>query len=253
MPLWCLENPLEHSHAMQHRKDSSPRWKLLSKLHAMLTSMNGGYSSHFFFSFNMKQAASATTVFGLVPISCVKCKLCFYDFCKSTFYTLFFVSWSFLLKEQKMSVFVCGLYFRSLLKYHQVIPQERAKITLYRNLGIMYRTLQTGQHVSWSLTAEQSGFWVDAPKESRQGREGSHLYQTSTTIRESLVMVTDQRLRVWKFKYILGSMCLFGYIPGWGAIKSMSLKFLASQTPAAKSPKLRIKFLRKSFLSVAKR
>lgn len=33
----------------------------------------------------------------------------------------------------------------------------------------------------------------------------------------------------------------------------MSLKFLASQTPAAKSPKLRIKFLRKSFRSVAKR
>lgn len=33
----------------------------------------------------------------------------------------------------------------------------------------------------------------------------------------------------------------------------MSLKFLASQTPAANSPKLRIKFLRKSFLSVAKR
>lgn len=42
-----------------------------------------------FFSFNMKQAASATTMFGLVPISCVKYKLCFYDFCKSTFYTLF--------------------------------------------------------------------------------------------------------------------------------------------------------------------
>lgn len=103
---------------------------------------------------------------------------------------------------------------------------------------------------AWLLTRVDSEY---SPQESRQGREGSHLYQTSAAIRESLVMVTDQRLRVWKFKYILGSICLFGYIPGWGAIKSMSLKFLASQTPAAKSPKLSIKFLRKSFLSVAKR
>lgn len=49
------------------------------------------------------------------------------------------------------------------------------------------------------------------------------------------------------------SICLLSYTPGWGAMRSMSLKFLASHTPAAKSPKLRIKFLRKSFLSVAKR
>lgn len=66
-------------------------------------------------------------------------------------------------------------------------------------------------------------------------------------------MVTDWKLCVWRFKYISGPMCLSGYTPGCGAIKSMSLKFLASQTPAAKSPKLRIKFLRKSFRSVAKR
>lgn len=88
MPLWCLENPLEHQHAMQHRKDSSPRWKFLSKLHAMLTSMNVATISISFFLLIWSKPP-LPQLFGLVPISCVKYKLCFYDFCKSTFYTLF--------------------------------------------------------------------------------------------------------------------------------------------------------------------
>jgi hypothetical protein len=57
-------------------------------------------------------------------------------------------------------------------------------------------------------------------------------------------VVTYSRLCFWKvWVQHRNSICLLGYTPGWGATRSMSLRLLTSQTLAAKSTKLRIKFL----------
>ena len=102
----------------------------------------------------------------------------------------------------------------------------------------MYSILQNRrQHLSWSLHADQRRVsWADSAKKGSQAEKGTcHLNQTSATIRASLVVVTDWRL------FLKGSSTTQGFYvssqldPGWGAIRSMSLKFLASHTLAAES------------------
>lgn len=69
-------------------------------------------------------------------------------------------------------------------------------------------------------------------------RKDAHLNPISAAFRASLVMVSDWRLCYGKFKYNAGFPCQ----------AELTFLVLASQILAAKSSKLRIKSLQKSYL-----